>query len=324
MDNFTHSLVGWAIGQTGLKSKTRKGLAALILSANMPDIDVFFGWVEWAPLATHRGFTHGLVGGVLVMPPLLAGLLWLFDRWQASRGERFASGLAMHLPWLVALCYIGALTHPLLDLQTTYSVQLLSPFGTRWFHTETLFIIDVWIWTGLAFAIWLSRRREKRGGAWRRPAAVGLAATCLYIGVNGALSLMARQALLDRAGSARPEILFANSQPVLFWKRDLVWRREGMIGRALYDPLRSLEKVFAHGAPATDNMRDPLVRRAMGATREIVAFMRWSTMPMAVVERGRCQATVLFSDARFGTPQPGDRFLRQVSLPLAGAGCPAG
>ena len=73
MDNLTHSLAGWALGQTGLKPQTRKGLAALILGANMPDIDVFFGWVPWAPLATHRGFTHGLVGGVLLMPPLLAG-----------------------------------------------------------------------------------------------------------------------------------------------------------------------------------------------------------------------------------------------------------
>ena len=43
MDNLTHSLTGWAIGQAGLKTQTRKGLAALILGANMPDIDVFFG-----------------------------------------------------------------------------------------------------------------------------------------------------------------------------------------------------------------------------------------------------------------------------------------
>ncbi len=57
-----HSLTGWALGQAGLKTKSRKGLAALVLGANMPDIDVFFGWVPWAPLATHRGFTHG-VGG---------------------------------------------------------------------------------------------------------------------------------------------------------------------------------------------------------------------------------------------------------------------
>ncbi len=67
-------MAGWVLGQAGLKTKSRKGLAALILGANMPDIDVFFGWVPWEPLATHRGFTHGLIGGVLLMPPLLAAL----------------------------------------------------------------------------------------------------------------------------------------------------------------------------------------------------------------------------------------------------------
>ena len=88
-------MAGWALGQAGLKTKTRKGLAALILAANMPDIDVFFGNAPWDPLAIHRGFTHGLVGGVLVMPPVLAGLLLLLDKWQVGRGTEFKSGLAM-------------------------------------------------------------------------------------------------------------------------------------------------------------------------------------------------------------------------------------
>ncbi|MGH6658390.1 MAG: metal-dependent hydrolase, partial [Sphingomicrobium sp.] len=111
MDNLTHSLTGWALGQTGLKRKTRKGLAGLILGANAPDIDVFFQWVAWEPLATHRGVSHSLIGGVLLLPPLLAGLLWLLDRWQVQRGVRFKSGLVMHPWWLLALCYVGALSH---------------------------------------------------------------------------------------------------------------------------------------------------------------------------------------------------------------------
>src|SRR5688500_7609785 len=167
MDNFTHSLAGWALGQTGLKAKSRKGLAALILGANMPDIDVFFGWAQWAPLAVHRGFTHGLVGGVLVLPPFLAGLLWLLDRWQVGRGTRFSSGLPMHFGWLLALSYIGTISHPLLDLQNTYAVQLLSPLSDSWFHNDALFIIDVWLWIALAIGIGLSRRRERTGKGWQ-------------------------------------------------------------------------------------------------------------------------------------------------------------
>lgn len=314
MDNFTHSLAGWALGQTGLKRTTRKGLAALVLGANMPDIDVFFGWVAWLPLATHRGFTHGLVGGIIVMPPLLAALLWLFDRWQVSRGETFASGLEMDARWLLVLSYLGALTHPLLDLQTTYSVQLLSPFSTLWFHAETLFIIDAWIWTGLAFAIWLSRRRERQQGAWRKPALTALIIVCAYIGLNGVISLQARHILHSQL-EPRPDILFAGEEPILFWRRSLVWRQDGMIGRAIYDPLRNLATISDIAEPVPDNMTDPLVRRAMTATPEIRTFMRWSTMPVASVEHKGCTAIVRFSDARFGLPRPGDRFLREVALP---------
>ncbi len=320
MDNFTHSLVGWALGQTGLKQKSRKGLAALVLGANLPDIDVLFGWVPWLPLATHRGFTHGLVGGIIVMPPLLAALLWLIDRWQTSCRETFKSGLAMDWRWLLTLCYLGALTHPLLDLQTTYAVQLLSPFSTLWFHAETLFIIDAAIWTMLPFAIWLSRRRERRGGAWRRPAITGLLTVCAYIGLNGAISLQARH-ILQGTLARPPEILFAGQEPVLFWRRSLVWRQDGRIGRATYDPLRDLRAISEIATPMPDNMANPLVRRAMTATPDVETFMRWSVLPVARVEKQRCTATILFSDARFGNPEPGDRFLRQVMLPLDGPGC---
>jgi inner membrane protein len=324
MDNFTHSLAGWALGQTGLKRKSRKGLAALVLGANMPDIDIFFGWVSWAPLATHRGFTHGVLAAI-ILPPILAGLLWLLDRWQVARGERFESGLAMNLPWLLALSYLGAFTHPLLDLQTTYSVQLLSPFSTRWFHTETLFIIDAWIWTGMAFAIWLSRRREKvdrQRSAWRRPPIIALVILCAYIALNGGITALARQAVTHSAPHAAPDRLFASEQPILFWKRDLVWRQGGRIGRASYDPLRSLAHVSDIQTPVLDNMGDPIVRRAMTADRDIIQFMRWSTLPVARVEHRRCEMVVMFSDARFGEPRPGDRFLRLVRLPVKRDGCP--
>lgn len=329
MDNFTHSLAGWGLGQAGLKSKTRKGLAALILGANMPDIDVFFGWVPWLPLATHRGFTHGLVGGILIMPAMLAGLLWLLDRWQMSRGEAFASGLSMNMPWLVALSYLGALTHPLLDLQTTYAVQLLSPFSTQWFHTDTLFIIDAVIWTVLPLAIWWSRRRERQGLPWRRPAIVGLVAVCGYIGLNGAISLSALQVLASLRGHM-PEAVYAGEEPVLFWKRALVWRDKGRIGRASYDPLRSLAGLYAIQPMVDDGMRDPVVRISLKTTSSLGPFLRWSTMPMAFVQRRGCEALVRFADARFlpiladagSRPRVSPFDNPPVRVPLAGEGCP--
>jgi len=185
LDNLTHSLVGWTLGQAGLKTKSRKGLAALILGANMPDIDVFLGHAPWDPLAIHRGFTHGLFGGVLVMPPILAGLLWLLDRWQVKRGAAFRSGLAMHFGWLVALSYIGTLSHPLLDMCTNGGSGIplfwpldderyffpwtpieVSPLGIRRFFSErgleVLTSEIVWVWLPAAALYALLRWRSGR------------------------------------------------------------------------------------------------------------------------------------------------------------------
>jgi inner membrane protein len=320
MDNLTHSLAGWALGQAGLKRKTRKGLAALILGANMPDIDVFFGWVPWEPLATHRGFTHGLGGGVLLMPPMLAGLLWLLDRWQLSRGAEFKSGLAMHFGWLVALSYLGTLTHPLLDWQTVYAVQLASPYSDAWFHNDSLFIIDLWVWIALGLAIWLSRRRETRGGNWQRPAQIALVLVGTYIAGNGALSALAKHASAKEAPYAAPEAIYASPPPALFWRRELAWRQDGQVRWGDYDPFHSPLSLRKFTDPVPDNMSDPLVRQALRAP-DIVSFARWSTMPIARVERGRCRARVTFGDARFGRSVADNRFQETVIIPTGLSEC---
>lgn len=319
MDNLTHSLVGWALAETGLKRRTRKGLPACVLAANMPDIDVFFGWAPWAPLAMHRGFTHGLVGGVLLMPPLLAGLLWSLDRWQASRGTVFKSGLAMHFGWLLALCYLGAITHPLLDLQNTYSVQLLSPLNTRWFHTDGLFIVSPWLLAMLGAGIGFARRRS-RGfrPAAGRPAQAALAASVVFITLNVGISALAWSGIPD---GARADRVFASPEPLLFWRRDVVWRRDGRIAQGRYDPLRPGSKVTDVVPLGDDNMGDPLVRKAIAGSPEIADFLDWSQMPFARIERRDCEVRVTFGDARFAGPRLAGSFTHLAIVPMPGPRC---
>ncbi|MCY7270771.1 MAG: metal-dependent hydrolase [Sphingomonas bacterium] len=318
MDNFTHSLVGWALGQAGLKAKSRKGLAALILGANMPDIDVFFGWVGWAPLAMHRGFTHGLGGGVLVIPPLLAGLLWLLDRWQIKRGVTFKSGLDMHVGWLVALSYLGAITHPLLDLQTTYAVQLLSPFSNGWYHMDSLFIIDVWLWTLLAGSIAWSRWREKHGQEWQRPVQGAIAIALVYISFNLGLSQTATEEVKRRSPSATS--IFASPPPVWFWNRGMSWREERSIGRAEFRPFGG--GLLDSHPPQPDAMDDPLVRTALARDRALRKFLGWSILPVADIKRGRCQGEVTIGDARYGEAGSSrSRLAHVTTVPLPGPGC---
>jgi inner membrane protein len=316
VDNLTHSLAGWALGQAGLKTKSRKGLAALILGANMPDVDVFLGHAPWDPLAIHRGFTHSLVGGVLVMPPILAGLLWLLDRWQLSRGVHFKSALPMRFGWLLALCYLATLTHPLLDLLTTYSVQLFSPLSNSWYHSDALFIIDVWVWLLLAIAIGISKRREQRGLEWRRIPQAAIAILLAYIGINLVISQRADAAVRSIDPSARA--IFASPPPVIFWKRDLVWREDHCYRRSSYDPLGRGLGLVSICQPT--NMDDPLVREAIRRDPRLQKFLEWSVLPQADIVRGRCFARVTVGDARYGEGRR-SRLARETVVPTHLPGC---
>ena len=70
MDPLTHSLVGATIARTRLGHATPRAAAALIVGANLPDIDVVsFVAGNDAALGFRRGWTHGPPALVL-LPPL--------------------------------------------------------------------------------------------------------------------------------------------------------------------------------------------------------------------------------------------------------------
>ncbi|ANY20471.1 hypothetical protein A6F68_01963 [Tsuneonella dongtanensis] len=307
MDNLTHSLVGALIGQGGLKRKTGLAMPALIIGANIPDIDAgCLFWVNGVEhLAIRRGITHGPIAMVL-LPLLLAGGLWWFDRWQAKRGTRPEGRLSVDFVSLFALAFLATLSHPALDWLNVYGVRLLEPFSSRWFYGDTLFIIDVWLWLVMGAATWLSLRREKRGGAWRNPAWLGLVVTMLYIGANWTISRdFARMHSLELGSTA-----IAAPVPFDPRKRDLIFRGED--GRHHIIPgyrgptaeRVSVEKVGDAWWPSC--RLDELAR----SDPQIAAFLFWSRVPL--VERIDDGSLVL-RDARFLDPRAVDRFT--VALP---------
>ena len=206
MDNLTHSLIGAALGQAGLKRKTGLAMPALIIAANLPDIDA--GCVVYGieSLAMRRGITHGPMA-LAILPLLLAAVLWGVDSWQSARGKRPEGRLPVHFGWLVALCYLGTFSHPLFDWFNVYGIRLLEPFSSQWFHADVLFIVDVWLWALLGFAVWFSRRRERQGGDWARPARIAVAVTIGYLGLNGAITTRAEAA--SKASPLHPRTVIA-------------------------------------------------------------------------------------------------------------------
>ena len=344
MDNLTHSLVGALLGQMGLKRKTGLAMPTLIIAANIPDIDavtVLLGGQRH--LAIRRGITHGPIAMVL-LPLLLWGAMLWFDRWQTKRGTRPEERLPVRKGWLLALAYLGTLSHPAFDWLNSYGVRLLEPFSSRWFYGDSIFIIDVWMLLVLGFGVWLSLRREQACRAdWRRPAKSSFLALCAYIIANGAItsqaeavtasaliagvhvdgdlisvedSLIDADALPPSGSAGQPfvaELIVANPVPFAFWRRELLWRGQGFAGSGTYDFFEAFRaiRISRH-----DAIYRPEVQELAAAKRDpnFAALLFWSRMPIIQFQSKRPTGRLKISDQRFTHPLTRERFTAEAKV----------
>jgi inner membrane protein len=319
LDNLAHSLAGAALAEAGLKQKTGLGMAALVIAANLPDVDAL-GLLVGENLAWRRGWTHGPIA-MLVLPPLLVGALVLFDRWQGRRGKRPPGRLPVHVGWLFALAYIGWASHPLLDFMNTYGIRLLMPFSERWFYGDTLFIIDVWLWTALALGVWLSRRRRRGGAAGPgRPAVLSLAATALYAAAMGVGSAAAEQMTREAAearGHGPIRTVVASPVPINPFRREVVFATDDAYG---FGSLRWTPGADLQLEPrlTPKNIGHPAIAEAR-RNKEIADFLYWSRLPFATVEPRPDGTVVTIGDARYARGSAAGRFMRSIRLPAGAA-----
>ncbi len=290
MDNLTHSLVGAAMGRMGLKRLSPRAMPGLIVAANLPDIDSFVaGAFGCDPLAAHRGFTHG-IGGVLTMPFLAVAIIVVWERLRPSKEG------PLNLGGLLLACFLGVLSHPLLDLMNTYGTRILEPLSHRWWYADTLFIVDPWIWIMLILGLEFSWRAERLGSDWRRPAAWSFTAVLLYIGLNATISARAVALARPLVEQVAPTpMIVAGELPLEFWKRRVVWRGEGIGGTAEFNLLEGINHISLDPSLTPLRLDDRRLRAAAARDEHVRAFLFWSRMPMVVIENGRAYLT----DQRF-------------------------
>ena len=307
MDNLTHSLIGAALGQAGLKRKTGLAIPALIIAANLPDIDAGCAIYGIESLAMRRGLTHGPIAMVL-LPLLLAGALWWFDRWQDRRGKRPVGRMPLHFGWLLALCMIGTLSHPAFDWFNNYGIRLLEPFSSQWFYGDTLFIIDPWIIAMLGAGIWFSLRRE-RGHlpAGPKPVRIAIGATTGYIALNWLISGLAVAGIYDG-----PSTKVVSAVPGTFWRREVLWRDDGRtkiarppesFGRWQFSIIGDWQPNQMENLGST-NMSDPRIAEWSKNDPAAQAFLFWARMPIAELHDDR----IILRDLRFMNPLTADQF----------------
>lgn len=296
MDNLTHTLVGAALGEAGLRRRTALATPTLLIGANLPDVDAAaYLWGSLAALEWRRGWTHGVLAW-LVLPLLLAGAVLGLARLAARRGWRPERPLRPRQ--ILLLSVVAVWSHPFFDWLNTYGVRLLMPFSRRWFYGDTLFIVDPWLLLALGLGVALARRRERKDSASQsRPARLALAAAAAYVVLNFAGTRAAERAVR----AANPDA------------------RDVLAGPVVLDPLRR-ELLVEDGAvyrmgsfgllpgggwhlddPAIPTGADGPAARLARATPQGSTFLRWARFPYFSADGD----TLRISDARYTSRRAG-------------------
>ena len=156
MDPLTHTLVGANLASTRLRERTRFATAALVVGANLPDVDSILYYTGHQDLALgfRRGWTHGVLA-LVVLPLLQTALLLVLDRLRPDP-QRPANA-----KWLLILSAMAILTHPFLDWLNNYGMRWLMPFRGTWTYGDSVYIMDPWLWVILGCG-WLAPRRPTK------------------------------------------------------------------------------------------------------------------------------------------------------------------
>ena len=188
MDIFTHTLTGWALACAGAGRAAPYGTLALVVAANISDID--YAYALGGPLSylARRGtWSHSLLGAA----GLAAGVALLF--WLLVRRRQPAPHLLRNL---LLVCQLGAFSHWALDGASASGIQLLYPFSETFYALDWLPAVDLWLVALLLLGLLLpilfrliseeiGARRSESGVRWG--AGLALAACVLLVAGRGAL-----------------------------------------------------------------------------------------------------------------------------------------
>ena len=287
MDNICHTLVGALCAEAGLKTRTRFANATLMIAANLPDIDVAVFATGTSSVAFRRGITHGVLAQAC-LPPLLALTMWLVAK------RRISVGPPAHVGWLIALSYIGVLSHVGLDYLNSYGIRLLMPLSATWFYGDTLFIIDPWLWLIMGLGVWRARRSGTSRSARRAAVLASVYVVLMLASAQAARRIVVRE--WTASNGTAPAALMVGPRAVFPVARDIIVDAGDhyVTGRFSWVPVSvrfDPEPVPKHDRePATIAARDDATVRQ---------FLVWSRFPRWDLTHEPDGVHVRVSDMRF-------------------------
>ena len=285
MDNLTHTLVGAAMAEAGLKKRTALGAATLMIGANFPDIDVLALFFPGS-IDMRRGATHGFLA-LAILPFVLAWLMRSYDRHVRLRRDPAATPADFRQ--LALLSALSIWTHPTLDFMNVYGMRWLMPFVNKWFYADALFIVDIYILMALGAGVWMSRKWQQP-----RPARVALVGFAAYVAAMLMITGIGRSQVSSQLSTHR---FMLGPVTVTPWVRTLIMDRgaEDQLGEwSLFGGLR-LGTTFPKGDQGS-NREAVIMARAHPDARP---FLRWSRFPVYMVSRTGPVTVVHMEDARY-------------------------
>ena len=181
MDTVSHGIAGSVLAR-GLTDRpaARAALLLGLVSAMLPDLDLFFLHGKIAYLKGHRGWTHSFF-----LLPFLALALALL--------AKFLYRHSRHVPVreLFLFAAIGILSHILFDWITSFGIMFWIPFSRRRYTLDWVFILDPFF-TGIVSVTLLAATIFRAKG--RLISTIGGAVLLGYVALCAALHAAALRA----------------------------------------------------------------------------------------------------------------------------------
>lgn len=182
MDTFTQVVLGSTIAEAGFREKL--GTKAVVFGGVcglLPDLDLCTRLAgQWQYFDGHRGITHSLFFLAAITPLL------------GYAGYRIFGQKQHYLSWC-HLAFWALLTHPILDLFTSYGTRLFLPLTDRKFAIDAIAAVDLFYTIPLVVAL-IVGSRKKLSFSFRKFFAIAiLLLTSGYIALGYTQGLKAKQ-----------------------------------------------------------------------------------------------------------------------------------
>jgi inner membrane protein len=169
MDNLTHTLIGFIAGESvaratpvrepGLAPDKRRGLFVTLaaIGGNLPDLDLVYSYRDMHSvhgklqyMLQHRGYTHTVVGCLILVVLLYAGAeLWLRRTHQSlTLRDRLE---------IAGLCLFGTFLHLGMDFLNSYGIHPFWPLQDGWVYGDSVFIVEPLYWAAAAPLVFVAR-----------------------------------------------------------------------------------------------------------------------------------------------------------------------